>query len=67
MIRWRETGGPAARAPDGSDFGRDLIETGLRERIGAAGSIRFGADGIRAEIAVPLASGLVLPPPSGSA
>jgi two-component sensor histidine kinase len=62
VIRWRESGGPPARAPDGPDYGRDLIETGLHQQIGATGSISFGQDGVRAEIALPLASGLILPP-----
>ncbi|MGD9616847.1 MAG: CheR family methyltransferase [Alphaproteobacteria bacterium] len=61
VIRWRESGGPPARPPDGPDYGRDLIETGLRERIGATGSVSFGQDGIQAEIVLPSADNLVLP------
>jgi two-component system CheB/CheR fusion protein len=62
IIRWRETGGPAVRASEEPDYSRDLIETGLREQIGATGSMSFSEEGLRAEIVLPLASGLVLPP-----
>lgn len=60
VIRWRESGGPAARAPEGPDYGSELIETGLRAQIGADGAIRFGEDGIRAEIVLPLAGGQIV-------
>ncbi len=67
MIRWRETGGPAAHVPEGADYGRDLIETGLRDQIGATGSISFGRGGVRAEIALPLAGGQVSRQTAGAA
>jgi two-component system CheB/CheR fusion protein len=60
VIRWRESGGPQAKTPDGADYGRKLIESGLMARIGALGSLTFGGEGYRAEIAVPLADTRVL-------
>ncbi|HEX2151299.1 MAG TPA: CheR family methyltransferase [Stellaceae bacterium] len=62
VIRWRESGSPAAETPDGAHYGRALIETGLREQIGTVGSVTFGGEGMRAEIALPLASGQVILP-----
>jgi two-component sensor histidine kinase len=64
VIRWRETGGPAVHTPEGPDYGRDLIETGLHQQIGATDSISFGPDGVQAEIALPVSGNLVLSPPS---
>lgn len=64
VIRWRESGGPAGETQDGS--ARELIERGLAEQIGASLSISPAEGGLTAEIALPLASGLVLlPGPEG--
>jgi two-component sensor histidine kinase len=60
VIDWRESGGPPLDGPQARGYGRELIETGLREQIGAAGSLTFADGGVTAEIALPLSSGLVL-------
>jgi two-component sensor histidine kinase len=65
VIRWRETGGPAAQAPDGPDYARALIETELHAQIGTDGTISFGEDGVSAEIALPLAGGQIVLPGGG--
>ena len=64
VIRWRESGGPAGETQGGG--ARELIERGLAEQIGASLSISPAEGGLTAEIALPLASGLVLlPGPEG--
>jgi two-component sensor histidine kinase len=64
VIRWRESGGPAGETQSGG--ARELIERGLAEQIGASLSISPAEGGLTAEIALPLASGLVLlPGPEG--
>ena len=65
-IRWRESGGPATRAPEGADYRRELIETILREQIGASGAMNFAEDGVRADISLPLAGGQVILPPGAA-
>jgi len=64
-IRWKEIGGPAppqtARA-----FVATLIETQLRQEIGAAGQISRAEDGLQAELKLPLSGGLVIPQNGGS-
>ena len=66
MIRWRESGGPAGET-QGGGCARELIERGLAEQIGASLSVSLAEDGLTAEIALPLASGLVLlPGPEGT-
>jgi two-component system, chemotaxis family, CheB/CheR fusion protein len=60
LIHWRESGGPEAKTPDGADYGRELIENRLLAQIGALGSLTFGGEGYRAEIALPLAAVRVL-------
>ena len=65
VIRWRESGGPAGETPE-RRYARELIERGLAEQIGASLSVSPAEGGLTAEIALPLASGLVLlPGPEG--
>jgi len=66
VIRWRESGGPES-GTQGGGGARELIECGLSEQIGASGSVSLAENGLTAEIALPLASGLVLlPNPEGA-
>ena len=65
VIRWRESGGPSP--PGGRDnagFGKELIERTLAEQLGGSAVIALGKGGLRAEIALPLSTGLVLLPGS---
>jgi len=64
VIRWRESGGPAVKPPSTKGYGRALIETGLKEQIGAIGSMGFEEGGVAASLALPLATGFVLRPGS---
>ena len=64
VIRWRESGGPAVKPPSTKGYGRELIETGLKEQIGAIGSMGFEESGVAASLALPLATGFVLRPGS---
>jgi two-component system CheB/CheR fusion protein len=64
-VRWRESDGPAPAALGA--YGRDLIETQLRDQIGAAGRLRIANGGLDAEIVLALSSGFVsLPGTAGS-
>ena len=45
--------------------GRELIEIGLKEQIGATASIDFADDGLAGSFELPLSPGLVLLPGSG--
>ena len=66
VIRWRESGGPAGETQGGGDA-KELIERGLSEQIGASLSVSPAEGGLTAEIALPLAGGLVLlPDPEGA-
>ena len=65
VIRWREAGGPAAPPAEPMSHGRELIEIGLKEQIGATASIDFADDGLAASLELPLSTGLVLLPGSG--
>ena len=66
VIRWRESG-EIAGATRGDGYATELIERGLAERIGASLSVSLADGGLTAEIALPLASGLVLlPSPEGT-
>src|SRR5438477_3600322 len=65
VIRWREAGGPAAPPAEPMSHGRELIEIGLKEQIGATASIEFADDGLAASLELPLSTGLVLLPGSG--
>ena len=67
-----EAGDPLARirrtrraGRSGGGYARELIERGLSEQIGASGSVSLAENGLTAEIALPLASGLVLLPDPG--
>jgi len=66
VISWRETGGPpsgGSMGVSGDDgYAKELIERRLAERIGASGSVSLTDGGLTAEIALPLAGGLVLLP-----
>lgn len=65
VIRWRESGGPPP--PGGKDdagFGKELIERTLAEQLGGSAAIALGRGGLRAEIALPLSTGLVVLPGS---
>jgi two-component sensor histidine kinase len=65
-IHWRESGGPAVRPPAATGYGSELIETQLKEQIGAAGSISFADGGVTVSLTLPLSTGLVLlPGPEG--
>jgi two-component sensor histidine kinase len=66
VIRWRESGGPAVKPDEAKDYGRELIETGLKAQIGATGSMTFEAGGVAVSLVLPLATGLVLRPGSGA-
>ena len=65
VIRWREAGGPAGTPPEAMSHGRELIEIGLREQIGATASIDFADDGLAASLELPLSTWLVRSPVSG--
>ncbi|HTV88833.1 MAG TPA: CheR family methyltransferase [Stellaceae bacterium] len=60
LVHWRESDGPAVRPPEATGYGTALIEAELMARLGAAGALTFGQAGVSAELALPLASGLVL-------
>ena len=66
VIRWRESGGPAVRPEEATGYGSELIETGLKEQIGATGSMTLEAGGVAVSLVLPLATGLVLRPGSGA-
>ena len=66
VIRWREWGGPAVKPDEATGYGSELIETGLKEQIGATGSMTFEAGGAAVSLVLPLATGLVLRPGSGA-
>jgi PAS domain S-box-containing protein len=53
LLLWRESGGPAVRAPDERGFGTTLIEQTLHGHGGEV-SIHYGADGVTCEIRLPL-------------
>jgi two-component system CheB/CheR fusion protein len=60
LIRWRESGGPPAREPEFARYGTHFITTGLKETIGASGSISFADGNVLVSLELPLSTGLVL-------
>jgi PAS domain S-box-containing protein len=54
MVTWRETGGPAVKAPSAQGFGTTLIHQSLRAHGGEA-SIRYAEDGVTCTLRFPLA------------
>jgi two-component system CheB/CheR fusion protein len=62
VLNWREAGGPAVK-PDGeTGLGPELLSEQLRQESGVHGELEFAADGIEANLSVPLSSGLVVLP-----
>jgi len=61
FIRWQEAGGPAVPPRQNGGYGRELIEIGLKEQIGATGSIDVADGGVAVSLELPLSTGLVLP------
>lgn len=59
VIRWREADGPRTAAPAAAGYGNGSIETEMG-RIGGAANLNFAADGLTAELALPLAACVVL-------
>jgi PAS domain S-box-containing protein len=53
LIAWKESGGPQVVAPRQRGFGSALIERTLKAHGGAA-EVRYGSDGVSAEIHLPL-------------
>jgi len=62
VIHWQETDGPAVKPPPSGGYGRELIESGLKEQIGATGAIAFADGGVAVSLELPFSTGLVLPP-----
>ena len=55
-ITWAESGGPPVAAPPGRrGFGSRMIEATLEGQLGGCLSLHWEADGLRAEIALPVA------------
>jgi len=54
-LLWRETGGPAAKAPDEKGFGLELIETLCPFELNGTAEVRFGPDGLECELTFPIA------------
>jgi CheY-like chemotaxis protein len=53
IITWRETGGPAVKAPSSHGFGTTLIHQSLRAHGGEA-TIRYAEDGVTCTLRFPL-------------
>gem|GEM_PF-824080 len=53
-LAWRESGGPAVRAPDTRGFGTRMIERGLASELGGTVAVDFRPDGLVCEIDAPL-------------
>jgi hypothetical protein len=62
MSAHHKPGGRVSQPPDESSFLRRLIEGQLHSAIGASGKIEFTGEEMRVRIAVPLSTGLVVPP-----
>jgi CheY-like chemotaxis protein len=56
LLQWEERGGPAVTVPQAQGFGTSLIEKSL-EAHGGVASIRYEAEGVTCEIALPLPDG----------
>jgi PAS domain S-box-containing protein len=54
LVTWRETGGPAVKAPSAQGFGTTLIHQSLRAHGGEA-TIRYAEDGVTCTLRFPLA------------
>jgi PAS domain S-box-containing protein len=53
IVTWRETGGPAVKAPSAQGFGTTLIHQSLRAHGGEA-TIRYAEDGVTCTLRFPL-------------
>jgi PAS domain S-box-containing protein len=53
-LDWRETGGPAASAPDRKGFGMRLIERSIVNELCGAADLKYRRGGLRASIKIPL-------------
>jgi two-component sensor histidine kinase len=57
LVEWRETGVAMPRSEDiRQGYGSELIERALPFQLGAKTSLEFAPDGVRCEIAVPIAT-----------
>ena len=52
-LKWTESDGPAVAKPDGSGFGRRLLERGLAFELDASVTLEFAPTGVRFAISVP--------------
>lgn len=61
LVTWREAEGPPVASPEHSGFGRTMFERQMPAEIGAEVHIEFPSPGIKASIALPLASDEAMP------
>jgi len=59
ILKWTERGGPAAKSPSRKGFGSRLIERELKQTLRAKAKFDYGRAGFRAEIFIPLDSGVL--------
>lgn len=52
-LNWRESGGPAVKAPSNRGFGSQVIERNLTRALGAAVKLDYVATGFKAEMDLP--------------
>ena len=53
MLRWKETGGPAATQPQRLGLGLQMIRSGLQSHVGGQASFEWGQGGLVCNLAVP--------------
>jgi two-component system CheB/CheR fusion protein len=53
-LEWRESGGPAVRAPERRGFGSTLIERAVSYELGGSSRLEYAAKGARCRIEFPL-------------
>jgi two-component sensor histidine kinase len=54
LLRWKESGGPAVRAPSRRGFGSRLIERSLAQDLDGKATIDFAATGVVCTVDAPL-------------
>lgn len=64
-IDWTERGGPPVAVPERRGFGSKFIEGSIAAELGGSARLTFAPEGLRCEIAVPLAVAAARPGPGG--
>ena len=55
-IAWRESGGPAVRAPERRGFGSRLLERGITQELKGSAELEFAPAGVRCRLRIPVSA-----------